>query len=495
MLEVRDLGVWYPTSGTALHGLDLTVRTGEILVLAGRVGAGASTALRAVCARLPSGARRQGSIRLGEVEVTDAHPDDLAGAVTLIGDSDPAPALRIGDVLGGSSGHAGLGPVACPTAEVIESLGLDGHLRERVADASRSLLARATLAGALLSAPRVLLADQPLAGMESSWRDAASALLRRHADAGMSIVWVEHHLMHALPVADLALEVLGRDRVAGPEVAAQVQPAWSWRPRTLPFTPLQRVASVLDMVAPGADDPQLLGAALAGRLAGARRRVPDRPPTATAKIRLTTDESIDTFPGEPLQIVCATAESAEALHRVVAERHGIGRVTLRSSATLAELCAEQDRRLGNPRGASADRLTRIAGQLRLSDQLARHSRGEQSLVATLLELERGDTVAVLDPGRHLDAHTRNVLEAAVSEEAAGGRTVISISTDVEAIVGARRVLVFDGQRVMADATPMSVAERLPYLPRLAAACAPVRVADPDDVIQAVRDARAERGVL
>jgi branched-chain amino acid transport system ATP-binding protein len=59
-LQVRDLHAWYGDSHV-LHGLDFTVREGEVVTLLGRNGVGKTTALRAIVGIL---LRRQGSVLL-----------------------------------------------------------------------------------------------------------------------------------------------------------------------------------------------------------------------------------------------------------------------------------------------------------------------------------------------------------------------------------------------------------------------------------------------
>ncbi|MBP0623748.1 ABC transporter ATP-binding protein [Cupriavidus consociatus] len=66
VLEIRDLHAWYGESHI-LHGVDLTVRSGEVVTLLGRNGAGRTTTLRAIMGM--TGARR-GSIKVNGTETT-----------------------------------------------------------------------------------------------------------------------------------------------------------------------------------------------------------------------------------------------------------------------------------------------------------------------------------------------------------------------------------------------------------------------------------------
>ena len=67
LLSVRDLQGWYGESHV-LHGVDLDVRTGEVVTLLGRNGAGKTTTLRAIIGIL---GRRTGSIVYDGVETID----------------------------------------------------------------------------------------------------------------------------------------------------------------------------------------------------------------------------------------------------------------------------------------------------------------------------------------------------------------------------------------------------------------------------------------
>src|SRR5947199_10063811 len=65
LLTVRDLEAWYGESHI-LHGVDLEVRTGEVVTLLGRNGAGKTTTLKSVMGIVE---RRRGSVRFGAAEL------------------------------------------------------------------------------------------------------------------------------------------------------------------------------------------------------------------------------------------------------------------------------------------------------------------------------------------------------------------------------------------------------------------------------------------
>ncbi len=76
MLEVSGLNAWYDESHV-LHGMDFTVREGELVTLLGRNGAGKSTTLKAIMGLVP---KRTGSIKFDGQEMIGARPDIVGRA-------------------------------------------------------------------------------------------------------------------------------------------------------------------------------------------------------------------------------------------------------------------------------------------------------------------------------------------------------------------------------------------------------------------------------
>ncbi|EJN08783.1 ABC-type branched-chain amino acid transport system, ATPase component, partial [Bradyrhizobium sp. YR681] len=73
-LAVGNLRAWYGES-KVLHGMDFSIRAGEVVTLLGRNGAGKTTTLKAIMGLLD---RRSGSIALDGHELIGAAPYDIA---------------------------------------------------------------------------------------------------------------------------------------------------------------------------------------------------------------------------------------------------------------------------------------------------------------------------------------------------------------------------------------------------------------------------------
>lgn len=483
MLEVTDVAVWYPTSGVALPSTSCVVEEGGILLVAGRNGSGTTTLLRSLAHDLPPGARRVGQIRLDGADLAGAHPDDLVGEVALVADAVTLPSARVADVVRPSRRAR-----SAVADELVERLGLVEHLTQRLATATASVQLRARLGAALAQRPRLLLVDQPLAPLESRWRGPVAALLRDCADQGTVVVWADHEWDTALTVADQTLELGVPDMGAGSSEPVQ---AWQWRPSTGPMTPTQQVVAELGLAGPGCTTPAGLRRRLQPLLGHGRPRPRPRPrTTAQHLVQLDDDRSLVVDQGALTQFWCPTAEQARTLGRQLG---AAPRASTHTGTTVARACRAHDTRTGLAAGTSEQVVSQHLPALRPDDLVAHHSRGEQAQLWAVLALASGAS-ALVDPHRHLDQSMRQQLRVFCREgmEADGlghdeGLTTAGptlwVTTDVDGLVWADRVIVADQGQFVADGRPSAVLDHLPQLPTLAAACRPHPLVHPDDIVE------------
>ncbi|KQZ26621.1 urea ABC transporter ATP-binding subunit UrtE [Mesorhizobium sp. Root552] len=183
-----------------LHGLDLTLRQGEVLCLLGRNGAGKTTTLKAIMGLVPA---RQGSIKLSGIDLTGlpAHEVPKAGIAYV-----PQGRRLFAEMTVAENLEIGLNTRRKGRATRETVLEMFPLLRERLKQRSGTLSGgeqqMLAMARALCVEPQVLLLDEPTEGLMPSMiqkiREAISQLRQR----GVSTILVEQRVDAILSVAD-----------------------------------------------------------------------------------------------------------------------------------------------------------------------------------------------------------------------------------------------------------------------------------------------------
>jgi ABC-type branched-subunit amino acid transport system ATPase component len=104
---------------------------------------------------------------------------------------------------------------------LLERIGLSERARERARNLSYGEQRRVEIARALASEPRLLLLDEPTAGMNPVEVQAVAALIRKVAAEGHSVLLIEHNVKLVMDVCD-RITVLNFGRVIAEGPPAQV---------------------------------------------------------------------------------------------------------------------------------------------------------------------------------------------------------------------------------------------------------------------------------
>jgi ABC-2 type transport system ATP-binding protein len=214
LLEVRDVAKRFGETW-ALRGASFSVRSGEVLGLIGPNGSGKTTLLECLAGLLAADA--------GDIHVNGAvsAPSQRREALFYMPDGiTPWPDQTVGWVLSFSADAQG--GRADTVLDVQRDLALDKLLHRRVGTLSKGQRRRLLLALALLTPQPLLLLDEPFDGLDLRQTSEVSALLRRVAAGGRTLLLSIHQLSDAMKVCD-RLVLLSDGRAVGEGTLAELQ--------------------------------------------------------------------------------------------------------------------------------------------------------------------------------------------------------------------------------------------------------------------------------
>lgn len=195
-LSLQNLSKVYKNGVVALHGIDLTVEQGDFFALLGPNGAGKSTTIGIISSLVN---KTSGTVKVFGHDLDT----ELAAAKSCIGlvpqeynFNQFAPVI---EVLVNQAGYYGIPrPLAFERAEMyLKQLGLWDKRRSQARDLSGGMKRRLMIARALVHEPRLLILDEPTAGVDIEIRHSMWNFLREINAAGTTIILTTHYLEEA----------------------------------------------------------------------------------------------------------------------------------------------------------------------------------------------------------------------------------------------------------------------------------------------------------
>ncbi len=223
LLLLKDLRAGYGASDI-VHGVNLAVEPGEMVALVGPNGAGKSTLLKSIAgvAKVTGG-----ELTLDGRDLVPLAPSEraTAGAVFMPQERNVFRTLSVAENLSVSSW--GAKDIAQRRDEVVALLpGITAYMHKRAGGLSGGQRQMVGLAMALMARPRVLLVDEPTAGLSPLLVGEMLDLLRQlAASANLGVLIVEQNARAALQRANRALVLVdGRVVRAGDAAALAAEP-------------------------------------------------------------------------------------------------------------------------------------------------------------------------------------------------------------------------------------------------------------------------------
>jgi energy-coupling factor transport system ATP-binding protein len=231
----QDLRFSYERGREVLRGVDLEVRRGQVLVLAGPNGSGKTTLARHLNGLLRPDA---GRVLVDGEDVTGRSVSHLARRVALL-TQNPGDYLferSVGAELHLTARYRGLTEAETreEVGRVTEQLGLGPFMDRFSWDLSAGQRQRVALGALLVGAPDVLVLDEPTRGMDGAHKAGLAGMARQLAEAGRAVVVITHDTEFGAIVADrYAVLEEGRMVVDGtPHQAFKARPDFAtvmWR--------------------------------------------------------------------------------------------------------------------------------------------------------------------------------------------------------------------------------------------------------------------------
>jgi putative ABC transport system ATP-binding protein len=203
MITITDIHKTYQSGDTAVHalrGVDLTIADGAFLAIAGPSGSGKSTLLNILgCLDQPD----SGSVTADEVDLTEL---DGRGRTDyrrhnlgfVFQNFNLIPVLTAYENVAFSLDLLNLPEteVRTRTMEMLREVGLEGMENRRPGQLSGGQQQRVAVARALVKDPRVVLADEPTANLDSDTGEAVLATMRElNTHHGTTFVFSTHDPM------------------------------------------------------------------------------------------------------------------------------------------------------------------------------------------------------------------------------------------------------------------------------------------------------------
>ncbi|MBC3798158.1 ABC transporter ATP-binding protein [Acetobacterium tundrae] len=224
MLEISNLSKTYQRGNKeALKNISLKIEEGEFTALLGQNGAGKSTLINILAGNVK---KTQGIVKIGQysIDKNELETKKIIGIVPQ--DTGYDFVFTVDEALKNQSGYFGIKNNDDYIDELLEALYLKDKRNARLRDLSGGMRRRFLIAKALVHQPKILILDEPTAGVDIEMRHTLYEFLIKLHQSGTTIILTTHYLEEAEILCD-RIVIIDDGKIVADEPKEQLMDSFS----------------------------------------------------------------------------------------------------------------------------------------------------------------------------------------------------------------------------------------------------------------------------
>jgi len=195
-IEIQALEKVYASGVKALKGIDLSVRKGDFFALLGPNGAGKSSTIGIISSLVT---KTSGTVKIFGIDIDKDFNEAKRQIGVVAQEINFSPFEKVRDIVLTQAGYYGLSKreAILRGDKVLKSLGLWDKRDEQSRNLSGGLKRRLMIAKAMIHEPKLLILDEPTAGVDIELRRGMWNLISKLNDDGTTIILTTHYLEEA----------------------------------------------------------------------------------------------------------------------------------------------------------------------------------------------------------------------------------------------------------------------------------------------------------
>jgi len=226
IIEIKNLTKVFP-GVVALDNVNINIKKGEIYSLCGENGAGKSTLIKILSGIYPK-STYNGYILLNgdKIEFKNNKDAETAGIVTIYQELSLVQELNIAENIflnnepSNKFGVIDQNKLFKKTQKLLDQVGVNNNLSEKIADLSSSKKQLIEIAKALSKNGKILILDEPTSALTDKETEILMSILKKLKKKGITCIYISHKLSEVLQISD-RITVLRDGKLVGTKVSKE----------------------------------------------------------------------------------------------------------------------------------------------------------------------------------------------------------------------------------------------------------------------------------